>query len=52
MFARKYAGVDEFTPDGRHGWLRIEPEKIVSWDFRKLQDRDRHSGVREAPGLR
>jgi len=36
MFARKYAGVDEFTPDGRHGWLRIEPEKIVSWDFRKI----------------
>jgi PPOX class probable F420-dependent enzyme len=36
MFARKYAGVDEFTPDGRHGWLRVEPEKIVSWDFRKI----------------
>lgn len=36
LFARKYAGVDEFTPDGRHGWLRIVPEKLVSWDFRKI----------------
>jgi PPOX class probable F420-dependent enzyme len=37
LFARKYAGVDEFTPDGRHAWLRIEPDKMVSWDFRKLR---------------
>jgi hypothetical protein len=22
--------------DGRHGWLRLVPEKITSWDFRKL----------------
>jgi nitroimidazol reductase NimA-like FMN-containing flavoprotein (pyridoxamine 5'-phosphate oxidase superfamily) len=22
--------------DGRHAWLRLEPEKITSWDFRKL----------------
>jgi Pyridoxamine 5'-phosphate oxidase len=22
--------------DGRHAWLRLVPEKIVSWDFRKL----------------
>jgi PPOX class probable F420-dependent enzyme len=36
LFARKYAGVDEFTPDGKHGWLRIVPEKLVSWDFRKI----------------
>lgn len=35
-FARKYAGSDSFTPDGRHAWLRITPEKVVSWDFRKL----------------
>lgn len=35
-FARKYAGVDEYVPDGRHGWLRIVPEKLVSWDFRKI----------------
>ena len=22
--------------DGRHAWLRLTPEKLVSWDFRKL----------------
>jgi hypothetical protein len=36
LFAAKYAGRDEFTPDGRHAWLRLTPDKIVSWDFRKL----------------
>lgn len=36
LFARKYAGVDDFVPDGRHAWLRIEPEKLLSWDFRKI----------------
>ena len=36
LFARKYAGTDDFTPDGRHGWLRITPDKLVSWDFRKI----------------
>jgi nitroimidazol reductase NimA-like FMN-containing flavoprotein (pyridoxamine 5'-phosphate oxidase superfamily) len=35
LMARKYRGSDEFTPDGRHGWLQIRPQKIVSWDFRK-----------------
>ncbi len=36
LFARKYTGSDEFTPDGRHAWLRLTPDKLVSWDFRKL----------------
>ena len=36
LFARKYAGVDTYTPDGRHAWLKVVPEKIVSWDFRKI----------------
>ena len=22
--------------DERHAWLRLTPERIVSWDFRKL----------------
>src|SRR5580704_6575283 len=22
--------------DGRHAWLRVTPQKMVSWDFRKL----------------
>jgi PPOX class probable F420-dependent enzyme len=35
LFARKYIGRDEFTADGRHAWLRLTPEKLVSWDFRK-----------------
>lgn len=34
LFAEKYAG-GTFVTDGRHGWLRITPEKVTSWDFRK-----------------
>ena len=36
LFARKYFGSDTFVPDGKHGWLRVTPEKMTSWDFRKL----------------
>ena len=36
LFARKYFGADTFFPDGRHAWLRVTPEKLTSWDFRKL----------------
>jgi Pyridoxamine 5'-phosphate oxidase len=36
LFAVKYSGSDHYVPDGRHGWLRLTPEKIVSWDFRKM----------------
>jgi PPOX class probable F420-dependent enzyme len=36
LFARKYTGTDTYAPDGRHAWLKMEPEKIVSWDFRKI----------------
>ncbi|MEV5439780.1 pyridoxamine 5'-phosphate oxidase family protein [Streptomyces sp. NPDC052682] len=36
LFARKYFGLEELPHDGRHAWLRLTPEKIVSWDFRKL----------------
>lgn len=35
LFADKYTGGTVFH-DGRHAWLRITPEKISSWDFRKL----------------
>jgi hypothetical protein len=35
LFARKYMVADAFEPDGRHAWLRIRPDKLVSWDFRK-----------------
>ena len=35
LFADKYTG-GTIVRDGRHAWLRITPDKIVSWDFRKL----------------
>jgi len=35
LFAAKYMGGGPFTPDGRHGWLRVDIDKLVSWDFRK-----------------
>ena len=36
LTARKYHGSDTFHHDGRHAWLKLVPEKITSWDFRKL----------------
>ena len=30
------SGGPEMTHDGRHAWLRVTPQKMVSWDFRKL----------------
>jgi PPOX class probable F420-dependent enzyme len=36
LFARKNFGLEEMPYDGRHAWVRLTPEKIVSWDFRKL----------------
>ncbi|MFJ8082718.1 pyridoxamine 5'-phosphate oxidase family protein [Streptomyces sp. NPDC096205] len=38
-FARKYFGIDELPHDGRHAWLRLAPETVRSWDFRKLASR-------------
>lgn len=38
LFARKNFGLDAMPHDGRHAWARLRPEKIVSWDFRKLAD--------------
>ncbi|MGI8680187.1 MAG: pyridoxamine 5'-phosphate oxidase family protein [Jatrophihabitans sp.] len=35
-FSRKYMGGQGMFHDERHGWLRVAPAKIVSWDFRKL----------------
>jgi hypothetical protein len=34
LFGDKY-GNGTFTVDGRHAWLRLAPQHIVSWDFRK-----------------
>lgn len=36
LFARKYTGSDQMQHDGRHAWLRLVPDKITSWDFRKM----------------
>jgi hypothetical protein len=36
LMAAKYFGLSEMTHDGRHAWLRVTPQKMVSWDFRKL----------------
>ncbi|MEU1179140.1 pyridoxamine 5'-phosphate oxidase family protein [Streptomyces sp. NPDC005820] len=38
LFARKNFGLDSMPHDGRHAWVRLRPEKVVSWDFRKLVD--------------
>ncbi|MFI5063742.1 MAG: pyridoxamine 5'-phosphate oxidase family protein [Streptosporangiales bacterium] len=37
LFADKYLGGAAFQHDGRHGWLRLRPETILSWDFTKLR---------------
>ncbi|SFO09184.1 Nitroimidazol reductase NimA, pyridoxamine 5'-phosphate oxidase superfamily [Pseudonocardia ammonioxydans] len=34
-FADRYSG-GHVLIDGRHAWLRLRPEKITSWDFRKI----------------
>lgn len=35
LFADRYTG-GTVVHDGRHGWLRLVPDAITSWDFRKL----------------
>lgn len=37
LFADKYLGGSDFAYDSRHAWLKLIPEKIVSWDFTKLR---------------
>jgi Pyridoxamine 5'-phosphate oxidase len=39
-FAGRYTG-GTIGYDGRHAWLRLTPEKITSWDFRKIPTGDR-----------
>lgn len=38
LFAPKYLGKPDGSMfhDGRHAWLRLRPEKITSWDHRKI----------------
>lgn len=35
LWADKYSG-GMFVSDGKHAWMRLLPDKVVSWDFRKL----------------
>jgi hypothetical protein len=35
-YAAKYRVAGPMRYDGRHAWLRLAPETIVSWDFTKL----------------
>jgi hypothetical protein len=39
LFGDKYLGGGDFRYDGRHGWLRLAPDAVVSWDFAKLRGR-------------
>lgn len=41
-FHAKYRDPQTPVPhDGRHAWLRVVPDKITSWDFRKLSTEER-----------
>ncbi len=37
-FATKYQGQSTIGHDGRHAWLTVDVDKIVSWDFRKIAE--------------
>ena len=34
--SRYFPGADGMYHDQRHAWLRVVPDKITSWDFRKI----------------
>lgn len=36
LFATKYFGMETLPHDGRHAWLRLTPDAVASWDFRKI----------------
>ncbi|WP_329035320.1 pyridoxamine 5'-phosphate oxidase family protein [Streptomyces sp. NBC_00178] len=36
MFAAKYFDLDTLPHDSRHAWIRLTPDAVTSWDFRKL----------------
>jgi hypothetical protein len=35
-FADKYWGGNEMPPTRSHEWLKLVPDRVVSWDFRKI----------------
>lgn len=36
LFAVKYGFGEVMFHDGRHAWLRLDPETLTSWDFARL----------------
>jgi nitroimidazol reductase NimA-like FMN-containing flavoprotein (pyridoxamine 5'-phosphate oxidase superfamily) len=36
LFGKKYWNIDEIPVAKSHTWLRVKPDKIVSWDFKKI----------------
>jgi general stress protein 26 len=36
LFAAKYWGGDQVPAVRSHVWMRLKPERIASWDFRKI----------------
>jgi len=36
-YAAKYQGRETLRYDARHAWLVVDVDKIVSWDFRKIE---------------
>lgn len=38
LFAQKYFGMETMPYDGKHAWIRLTPDAIASWDFRKLAE--------------
>src|SRR3546814_5172327 len=40
-FAAKYSPEYGLHPDGRHAWLRMRPDKVVSWAIGRASCRER-----------
>lgn len=38
IYAERYRPGGEMAHDGRHAWLRLDPDREYSWDFRKLDN--------------
>ena len=48
MFARKYWALDSIPDLKSHEWLALRPDRVVSWDFRKIPaGRDRRLEARK-----
>lgn len=48
-FARKYWGGNEVPSMRSHTWLKLVPERMVSWDFRRIPaGRDKHLEAADA----